>query len=417
MDGIDAALLDTDGECFISELGNAKLVYTKETKYLLKAAERAIKNAQADMDLAGLNYINELNSYLSLECGLSPTKVCEEIKSLTSFLQEQNKNTNTLSLDEVIKHSTILHANVVNKLLIETNYASQAIKVIGYHGQTMYHNPNNRISLQIGDGDLLANITKINVITNFRAADIAAGGQGAPFAPLYHQALARRDNKIPLVMANCGGIANLSIIMDNDIESLIGFDVGPGNGLIDAFVRKRTFGASLMDFNGKYGLAGTVNQAVLDALFVKSIWLNNKNYYLQAIPKSLDIRDIELIPELDALSLEDGCATLEAFTADMIVKSLDLLKYIDIPRSWVLTGGGWKNPVIKQRLITELDKKFFGEFKIIAVDEMGWNGEAMEAQIFSYLAVRSLKNMPLSVQGTTGVLKPTSGGNLYSYVA
>jgi anhydro-N-acetylmuramic acid kinase len=409
MDGIDAALLKTNGEDSIFELGNIKLLYTEETKYLLKSAERAIKNASGDLQLAKLNYLEELNTYLIVELHIDKSTIVSRVKSLTTYLQAKTQTKGSLSLDGIIYLSTLLHAKAVELLLSNTKKKASEIDLIGYHGQTMYHSASEKLSLQIGDGALLANITGITVVNDFRSRDIAAGGQGAPFAPVYHLALARRDNKIPLAVINCGGIANISLITDSNIESLIGFDSGPGNGLIDALIRQRSHGSLAMDFNGQYGKLGVVNQNVLQALFEKTILMNDDNYYLKNVPKSLDIRDMKLISELDNLSLQDACRTLEAFTADMIVKSLDLVP-VDIPRYWILAGGGWHNPIIKERLVSQLLAKYGSDMTVATADEAGWNGEAMEAQIFSYLAVRSIKDLPLSVPGTTNVPMPISGG-------
>ncbi|MDF1758499.1 MAG: anhydro-N-acetylmuramic acid kinase [Legionellaceae bacterium] len=416
MDGIDAALLYTDGEESIQEIDNLKSVYNKDTQCLLKAAERAICKSHGDLSLARSDFLRELHLYLQLEQKIEPSLISKKIDSLTTYIEEQTNSNESLSLDSVIQHSTLLHVKIIDSLLIKCKKSPSEIDVIGYHGQTMYHNAKARISLQIGDGRLLAKKTGIRVVNDFRSRDLEFGGQGAPFAPIYHQALARRDKKIPLVVVNCGGISNLSIISNTNIESLIGFDAGPGNGLVDAFVRQRTNGSKTMDFNGKYGLNGQVDQLVLEKLFTSSIVIAGVNYFLQDIPKSLDIRDMQLIAELDNLSIEDGCRTLEVFTADMIVKSLDLVtqNHQGIFRNWVLAGGGFHNPVIKDRLISRLRQKYGEDVSVVSADEAAWNNDAMEAQIFAYLAVRSLKGMPLSVPGTTNVSKAVSGGVVYN---
>jgi len=315
-------------------------------------------------------------------------------------------------MKDIISHSTSLHAQVVKELISKQNLSREEIDVIGYHGQTMFHQPDKKISIIVGDGQFLADELGIAVINDFRSNDIAHGGQGAPFAPIYHQALGIRDNKIPLAVLNCGGISNITIINSKVVTELIGFDTGPGNGLIDQLVFQRTKGKENMDQDGKYGEKGSVNQIVLDKLFEKSILKNGENYFKALPPKSLDFGDMKLIDELDSLSLEDAARTLEAFTAETIVRSLSLVSG-PIPRCWALAGGGWNNPVIKKELKDRLLLAIEDPLQVMTADEIGWNGRALEAQIFSYFAVRSLLNQPLSVPGTTRVSHPISGGKLY----
>jgi len=414
MDGIDAALLDTDGENNIKELGHTKLNYAPEAKFLLKAAERAIKLANGDLQKAALYYSTALTDYLIEELQIDSKAIDAKILQLTAYLQQAMPSSTTLCLRDIILLSTTLHAQAVNQLLTNLHKHATEIDVIGYHGQTMLHNPLEKITVQIGDGALLAALTGISVVNDFRSRDIAAGGQGAPFAPIYHQALAKRDKKIPLVVVNCGGIANISVITSDHVDSLIGFDTGPGNGLIDALIRNRTAGKESMDRDGKYGRHGVVNEQILSLLFEKAL-PSKKDFFKTQPPKSLDIRDMTLIPELSQLSLEDACVTLEAFTAKAIVDSLDLidLTKIQIPRHWILAGGGWYNPVIKRELKYQIKEKFGTDVIIETADQAGWNSDAMEAQVFSYFAIRSLKNLPLSVPGTTRVPKPLSGGHAY----
>lgn len=380
MDGIEAALLETDGSPhFLKALGHVSLAYTPEFRILLKSLEHAVKKCEGNLEKAK-------NYYTDSE----------------------------MSFDEVIEHSTKLHAIAVKNLLHATKIKASQIDVIGYHGQTLFHNPAKKNSIIVGNGQALANDLGIKVVNDFRSRDIAAGGQGAPFAPLYHYALAVRDNQLPIAVVNCGGISNISLILDKNEENVIGFDTGPGNALIDRLVRQRTQGKENMDTDGQYGKRGRVDNSILRLLFEKAIIKSEKNYLLQPPPKSLDYNDMTLIPELDNLSLEDACATLEAFTAETIVNSLDLVHCpLSIPKLWVLAGGGWSNPVILHMLKDRLQLKFGADLKVLTADEMGWSSQAMEAQIFAYFAVRSLQSKPLSVPGTTGVLAPMSGGTLY----
>lgn len=418
MDGIDAALLETDGHSQIKELGSFAIDYAPAFKILLKAAEYAVKKTAETAIAQGINdkatiltavakdFDTLLNEYLRDLLQDASTTIVLKRQELFGYLNI------ALSFENIIQHSTLLHGQAVIALLEKTGYTSQQIDLVGCHGQTLFHRPSAGLSIIVCNGASLAEQTGIAVITDFRSCDIAAGGLGAPFAPLYHQALAVRDGKLPCAVVNCGGISNITIIADDQPENLIGFDCGPGNGLVDRLMRQRTGGQESMDKNGHYGQQGQVNAAVLAALYEKSLVHDGRNYFTLQPPKALDIGDMLLIPELDSLSIADACATLEAFTADSIVNSLRLLKSAT-PTSWILAGGGWHNPVILQQLTERLRQKLGPAVQIQTADAAGWNGQALEAQIFAYLAVRSLLNLPLSVPGTTRVPQPISGGHAH----
>ena len=344
MDGIDAALMETDGQKIIRQKATASISYEPEFQLKLRETEFMVRNAKSNV---------------------APL--------------------------EVIKKSTELHAKAVQDLLKKTKLSPNEIDVIGYHGQALYHNPAEGITIQIGDGQLLANLTGIAVINDFRSDDIKNGGQGAPLAPLYHQALAIRDSYFPVVVVNCGGIANISIINGEKERQVFGFDTGPGNVLIDRYVRNKTNNKEFMDFDGKYGLKGKVNQDVL----AKMIELL-KPYLEKKSAKSLDPSNFCLIKEFDDLSIYDACATLGALTAKCIVDSLG-----DLPSKWILAGGGWNNPVILRFLKQYLTEKI-PSVDIRLASEIGWDDTYMEAEIFAYLAVRNLYGLPISVPNVTG---------------
>ena len=376
MDGIDGALILTDGEQFIKEIGNYSLDYDPKFRALMKSCETAVKRNEGDLSKARLDF------------------------------EKEHKST---TFDSIINKSTDLHAQVIRELLKKTNYSAKNLDLIGYHGQTLFHRPACGITIQVGNGQKLANETGITVAYDFRSNDVKNGGQGAPFAPLYHKALAMQAGLAPMVVANCGGISNITIIGDED-KDIYAYDCGPGNTLIDRFVQQRT--GEAMDKDGKYGSSGDVNDKILKTLKEKSLILKDGSNYLdQAPPKSLDVNDQKLIAELNTLNLTDGCATLEAFTADCIVESLDHLKFA-IPKFWVLAGGGWNNKVITRELEKRLKYKLGSAVCVQKASELGWNGKALEAQTFAYLAVRVLRKLPLSLPGTTGVPKPLSGGKI-----
>ena len=415
MDGIDAALLETDGSHkLLNTLSHTSLNYDNETRRLLKAAEYTVRKVQGNLVQASQQFQTCLADYLTHHCHIPLSAVETEITQLKTYLE--SKLNKTFNLQAVFQHSMILHATVVKQLLEQTKIPSRQVAVVGYHGQTMLHRPQHKISIVVGDGQALADRIGITVVNDFRSRDIAAGGQGAPFAPLYHQALAIRDQKIPLAVVNCGGIANMTVILNNNPEDLIGFDTGPGNALLDQLIHQRT-GAHL-DHEGQHAKQATISNDTLayflELLYEKSLTKNNRNYFKCFPPKTLDYGDMELIAELDNLSTADACKVLACFTADSIVQSLDLIAHTSpSPKHWILSGGGWFNPVITEQFKTRLKQKLGSDVLIETADETGWHSQAMEAELFAFLAVRSLQGQVISFPSTTQVPTPLSGGVIY----
>lgn len=294
---------------------------------------------------------------------------------------------------------TILHGQIVLDLLKIAGLQPSDVDVIGFHGQTLFHKPPRLPGEKgethvIGDGPLLAKLTQIPVVDQFRLNDIAHGGQGAPFVPLFHQALAR-DLPKPMAILNIGGVANVTWIGATP-EELMAFDTGPGNGLIDDWVREHT--DLSWDEGGKIAAHGAIDQKVLDH------WLTHP-YVSQPIPKALDRQTFKnCLADLKPLSLEDGAATLTAFTVATIEKALSF--FPEAPKMWFVAGGGAHNPILLKMLSNRL------HVPIHKATDQGWNGDALEAQAFAFLAVRSLKNLPLSLPGTTGAPYPLTGGRL-----
>ncbi|HUC18326.1 MAG TPA: anhydro-N-acetylmuramic acid kinase [Acetobacteraceae bacterium] len=265
--------------------------------------------------------------------------------------------------------------------------------VIGMHGQTILHRPSERKTWQIGDARLLARRTGLPVVHDFRAADVAAGGEGAPLAPVFHAALAAGLAR-PLAVLNIGGVANVTWIGPQG--QLVAFDTGPGNGPLDDWAR-RTTGRS-RDENGALARAGRVAQAVLERLLADP-------YFARPAPKSLDRLSFSArLAEsgLEALSPEDGAATLVAFTA----RAVAMAALPAPPLRWLVAGGGRRNPALMLALTRALDAR------VDPVEAVGWDGDALEAQCFGFLAARSLARLPLSFPGTTGVSHPLTGGRL-----
>ena len=295
--------------------------------------------------------------------------------------------------DGIVRQLTDRHAEVVARLIDVAGLAAADIAVIGFHGQTIHHDPAHRLTVQIGDGARLAAATGIDVVADFRSADVAGGGEGAPLAPVFHAALAG-DLARPLCVLNLGGVANVSWIGAGD-GALVAFDCGPGGALIDDWVR-RTAGQAF-DRDGALAAAGAVDEAVVARLM-------DDAYFARRPPKSLD-RDAFTAAAVAGLDAAAGAATLTAFTAAAVAAAVDHLPAP--PRRWLVSGGGRHNPVLLAMLARRLAAP------VEPVEAVGWDGDALEAQAFAYLAVRSLAGLPLSFPGTTGVARPVRGGVLH----
>ena len=271
------------------------------------------------------------------------------------------------------------------------------IDLIGMHGQTVLHErPHAGMpgrTVQLGDAGLLAHSTGVPVAYDFRSADVAAGGQGAPFAPIYHLARARASRlEAPLAVLNIGGVANVTLI-GRDAE-LAAFDTGPGNGMLDLLVQAR--GAGRFDEGGRLAAAGRADEAVLAGYLADP-------YFAAAAPKSLDRYDFPLAP-LDALGLEDAAATLVAFTAQGVRLGLEAMG--ELPRELIVTGGGRRNPQLMAALAARLP------CKVSPAEVHGWRGDSIEAEAFAYLAARTARGLPISFPNTTGVAQPMTGGRI-----
>ncbi len=270
--------------------------------------------------------------------------------------------------------------------------------LIGFHGQTILHRPLERRTWQIGDAGALARATGLPVAWDFRSADVAAGGEGAPLAPAFHAALAAALPR-PLAVLNLGGVGNATWIGPDGPDgngTLLACDTGPGNGPLDDWAAAHTSDA--IDRDGTLSASGTVDGGVLERLLADP-------YFARPAPKSLDRLDFARSlagSGLAALSPADGAATLVAFTA----RSVALARWPAPPRRWLVTGGGRRNPSVMAALRACLDAP------VDPVEAVGWDGDALEAQCFGFLAARVLAGLPLSYPGTTGVGAPAAGGRL-----
>lgn len=338
-DGIDAALLETDGEAAVARGPALSMPYQPAFRARLLAAYGSWQPSQA----------------------------------ISALEQELTR----------------LHAGAVGQLLALAGIDAAAVDVIGFHGQTLSHDPAGGRTWQIGDGAALAAMTGIDVVYDLRAADMAAGGQGAPLVPAYHNALASGLPR-PLAVVNIGGVANVTYLPEAGAP--VAFDTGPGNGLIDDWVQAHTGAAC--DRDGALAAAGRVDLARLQR------WLADP-WFARRPPKSLDRKDFFGV-DLADLGLEDGAATLAAFTAGAIAAAA--AHFPRPPVRWLVTGGGRHNPALMAALAGTLPTP------VEAVETVGWDGDAIEAQAFAYLAVRSRRGLPLTWPGTTGVSRPTAGG-------
>ena len=294
-------------------------------------------------------------------------------------------------LREAERVVTVAHAEAVASFTAHNHITYEDIDIVGFHGQTVLHRPAERMTVQIGDAAALAKAIHIPVMHDFRAADVAAGGQGAPFVPVYHRALAQSlAREGPMVVLNIGGVSNITYI-DGDV--LIACDTGPGNALLDDFMYRVT--SQPFDCEGRMAAQGAVDEAWIAGAL-------QHPFFALPPPKSLDRNDFAKLVLRD-MGPVDGAATLTAFTAAAIARVVPLLP--KRPQSWIVAGGGARNLTMLRMLRERL-----APATVEAADALGWSTDAIEAQAFGFLAARGLKGLPLSYPATTGVPIPMTGG-------
>jgi anhydro-N-acetylmuramic acid kinase len=353
MDGIDIALLRTDGENVVERGPSMGIPYEPAFRDRLKQA-------------------------------------LVEARDLT------DRTARPGDLAAVERNLTLRHAVAVSDFLYRHDLSPAKIDVIGFHGQTVLHRPDEALTVQLGDGALLAQMTGIPVVYDMRANDMVHGGQGAPLIPVYHAALAASAGlTLPTVLVNIGGISNLTFIGGNG--EIVAYDSGPGNTLIDQWVEMHTGAA--YDQGGEIARTGHVLPSLADRYLGNSFFSSNQR-------RSLDRNDF-LPPQQGEADLADGARTLAHVTAAAIVRSARHLP--EPPARYVVCGGGRLNRVI-MRDLSELARS--QNAAVIDAEEAGLDGDAMEAEAWAYLAVRSLRGLPLTFPGTTGVTAPVTGGIL-----
>ena len=324
-----------------------------------------------------------------------------------STLRDKIKSSEDLTkyskeLSDLERALTIFHAEKISKIALKNE-----IDLIGFHGQTIFHNPQIKITKQLGDGNLLSQLLKKPVIYDFRQADIDNNGQGAPLTPIYHRLLVNnflnkeKDNSAqPICIVNIGGISNATIVNDisNNIENdLIAYDIGPGNCLIDEWIRNNS--NLTFDEDGKIAKSGKIDQLILNQAI--------DNFKIETYSKSLDVKEFD-ISFARGLSLEDGCSTITEFTAYLIAEGIKFLNKNN-SNKYLFCGGGRKNKFLIESIIrnSNLNKNNFD-----VIDNFQLNGDYIESQAFAYLAIRSKLNLPISFPNTTRCNAPVIGGKL-----
>jgi anhydro-N-acetylmuramic acid kinase len=355
MDGVDVALIETDGEGQVRQGPSGFRPYAPDERDLLRAALA---------DAVGLD--------------------------------DRSRRPGRLAEAEALV--TRAHAEAVESFLAAQALAASSVDVVGFHGQTVLHRPEKRLTVQIGDGPSLAGRLGLRVVHDFRAADVAAGGQGAPFVPIYHAALvraARAAGVLPagaVAVLNLGGVANATVVDRSGAP--MACDTGPANALVDDLMLARTGRA--MDEGGAVAAQGRVDDTVLARLLAHP-------FFEEMPPKSLDRNDFSR-NLVESLATADAAATLTAFSAAGVAA---LVRHLpEAPELWIASGGGARNPTLLRMLAEHIGAP------VVTADSLGWSADAMEAQAFAYLAVRSLKGLPLSFPATTGVPEPMPGGVL-----
>jgi anhydro-N-acetylmuramic acid kinase len=313
-------------------------------------------------------------------------------QALTEAVHLPQRDARPGILREAERAVTVAHAEAVAAFTAQHRITREEIDIVGFHGQTVLHRPERRLTVQIGDGPALAKAIHIPVMHDFRAADVEAGGQGAPFVPVYHRALAQSlEREGPIAVVNIGGVSNITYIDGTD--TLIACDTGPGNALLDDFMFRVM--SQQFDCEGRMAAQGVADEAWI----ARALELP---FFRKPPPKSLDRNDFAAL-KLGELKPADGAATLTAFTAAAIAKIVPLLP--KPPKSWIVAGGGARNRTMLRMLRDRLTPA-----TVEAAEVLGWASDAIEAQAFGFLAARGMKGLPLSYPATTGVPMPMTGG-------
>ena len=306
---------------------------------------------------------------------------------------------NLIILSELERKITLFHATICKKIISDYSFN---IDLIGFHGQTIFHNANEKISKQLGDANLLSNLLKKRVVYNFRENDLINGGQGAPLTPIFHQLLVNQNQiNLPACILNIGGIANITVISSGDFNDLKSYDIGPGNCLLDEWIRKNS--EERFDKNGELAKAGKTDKSILNQAIDNFDSIKNNNN------PSFDVKDFDL-NFVRGLSLNDGLSTLVDFTASLIYQAIVTSNNLDKGEKLniLICGGGRKN----LSLVNSIKDKLASNMNLHLIDDYKIDGDFIESQAFAYLAIRSFLKKTISFPKTTNVKKPCSGGVL-----
>ena len=354
LDGVDVSIIESDGNEEYSSILDGYFEYDNELyRKILKIRDKILSSEEL------FTYLGEINT---LE-----------------------------------REITLFNSRVVNEMLKKSK---ATIDLIGFHGQTVFHDPQKKISKQLGDGKLLSQLTKKKVVYNFRQNDLENGGQGAPFAPIFHNALANKIDKkfnlgFPINILNIGGIANITTTVSWqdlwDKNKIYAYDIGPGNCLIDEWIRKNS--KKKYDKDGLIAKSGKIDELILNQAIEN--FTTDYNY-----EKSLDIKDFDVF-FAKGLSLENGAATITNFTAKLISDGMNFVN----GNKWLVCGGGRKNKYLLENIKNNLK-----ESDINLIDKYEIDGDFIESQAFAFLAIRSLEGMPISFPSTTRCKESITGG-------
>ena len=324
--------------------------------------------------------------------------IYENIHNLKDKINSsKDLNNFTKLMESLEKEITIFHAKAVNEIITASKVK---IDFIGFHGQTIFHNSKEKISIQLGDGKLLSELTKKTVVYNFRKNDLSQGGEGAPLSPIFHKLLVDQNKiNLPVCVLNIGGIANITVVGKDDNNDFLSRDLGPGNCLIDEWIRKNS--QKKYDIDGNIARLGKINKDILNKT------QNKFNERINQEKLSFDTKDFDL-SFFYGLSLEDGAASITAFTGRIISEAIVSLLKNAKDKTWkiLVCGGGRKN----KTLMDDIKISSFKNLVFQPIDDYGINGDFIESQAFAYLAIRSYLKLPISFPKTTGVSKPCTGG-------
>ena len=362
LDGVDVSIIESDGNREFSSILDRYFEYDKELIQKILNIREKITDPE------------KLDKYL------------DEIKNLERKI-------------------TLFNAEAVKETL---GISKSTVDLIGFHGQTIFHNPQKKITKQLGDGNLLSQLTKKKVVFNFRQNDLENGGQGAPLTPIFHNVVANKINKrfnlgFPINILNIGGISNITKTVEwknsGHTDEIYAYDIGPGNCLIDEWVRKNS--KKKYDKEGLLARSGSTDKLILNQALEN--FTENSNY-----EKSLDVKDFDIF-FAKGLSLENGAATITNFTGTLIANGMSYAHGVSRPImcKWLVCGGGRKN-----KYLLESIKNIFEEISIEPIDKYEIDGDFIESQAFGYLAIRSFLKLPISFPTTTSCKKPISGGKI-----